>query len=238
MNILITICARGGSKGIPGKNIKKIGGKPLIAYTIEKAKTIFPENSIISLSSDSLEIINISKQWGIETDYIRPKNLSGDKVGKIETIKALLLYEEEQRKLHFDYILDLDVTSPLRTQKDIEAAFEILDKDPNAQNIFSVSASERNPYFSMVEQKEDGYYKLVKIASNNILSRQTAPKTYDLNASFYWYRRSFFESNNKIVVSKQSLVYVINHLCFDIDYLTDFEYLEYLIQNRKTEGLL
>ncbi len=238
MNILITICARGGSKGIPRKNIIHIGGKPLIAYTIEKAKIIFPKNSIIALSSDDLEIIDVAKKWGVTTNYIRPKNLSGDLVGKIETIEALLLYEEKQKEVQFDYILDLDVTSPLRTQKDIESAFEILHNNPNAQNIFSVNPSHRNPYFNIVEQKKDGYFKLVKKPLEGILSRQSAPKTYDLNASFYWYRRSFFNANNKTAITEQSLIYEMDHLCFDLDHITDFEYLEYLAQNKKIEGLL
>ena len=192
MRILITICARGGSKGIPGKNIRLLDGKPLIGYTIETAsKFAEQKDCIIGLSTDSDEIKEVARKFGLATEYTRPTPLATDSAGKVDTIRDILLYEENKSNLAFDYILDLDVTSPLRTIRDLEEAFDILQSDAKALNLFSVNHANKNPYFNMVEQKENGYYGLVK--KGEFLSRQSAPPIYELNASFYFYRRAFLK---------------------------------------------
>ncbi len=228
-NILITICARGGSKGIPGKNIKLINGKPLLAYTIKHAKKIAQDfNADIALSTDSIEIKKVAKDFGIITEYVRSSYLASDTAGKLDVIKDILLYEERNR--NYNYIIDLDVTSPLRTIKDINDAYYILKKDSKALNIFSVSQAKRSPYFNMVEKKNNGYFSLVK-KGKDILSRQKAPKVYDMNASFYIYKRKFFESNLKTAISEYSLIYLMDHICFDLDEPVDFLFMEYLLKN-------
>lgn len=240
MRILITICARGGSKGIPGKNIKLINGIPLIAYTIKIAKKLSKKyNTIITLSTDSSEIKKIAKNFGICTKYKRPSFLATDSIGKIETINHVLLYEEQIINKKFDFILDLDVTSPLRTILDIENALNLLLKTPDAKNIFSVNLSARNPYFNMVEKNSEGFYKLIKTNSDgSVMTRQSAPKVYDLNASFYWYKRSFFEKGEKSAITDKSLIYEMNHICFDLDHSLDFLFMEYLLKHNKLDFAL
>lgn len=235
MSLLITICARGGSKGIPGKNIKLLNGIPLIAYTINIAKQ-FAENynGKIALSTDDIEIAETASKFGLLTKYKRPEYLASDTAGKIDTIVDLLTYEEKKGNLEFDYVLDLDVTSPLRTYEDLQNAFSILEQDENAMNLFSVNEAARNPYFNMVEKKENGYYHLVKTLGD-VLTRQSAPKVYDLNASFYFYKKEFFNRNLKTVFTEHSLIYTMNHLCFDLDHKIDFEFLEYLLVNNKLD---
>lgn len=231
MNLLITLCARGGSKGIPGKNVRLLNGKPLLAYSIEAAlKFAQNKNAQIALSTDSQEIIAVAKTYGIVTDYIRPAYLATDNAGKIETITDLLVYEEKNRSNKFDYVLDLDITSPLRTQDDLSCAFEILLADKDALNLFSVNNASRNPYFNMVELQENGYYGLVK--KGKFLTRQSAPSVYELNASFYFYRRQFFEQK-ETTINNRSLIYVMPHICFDLDHPIDFEFLEFLVVNNK-----
>jgi CMP-N,N'-diacetyllegionaminic acid synthase len=234
MKILITICARGGSKGIPGKNIKHINGIPLINYTINSAilfSNLF--ESDIAISTDDIKIAEACKKMGLESDYKRPLQLSTDTAGKIDTISDLLLYEEQSRCIKYDYILDLDVTSPLRSIDDLKQAFDLLIKDENALNIFSVNNAAKNPYFNMVEQKEDGYYELSK--KGNFLTRQEANPVYELNASFYIYKRTFFDSNNKKVINERSIIYLMKHICFDLDHPIDFEFMSYLIENNKLD---
>jgi CMP-N,N'-diacetyllegionaminic acid synthase len=232
MNILITLCARGGSKGIPGKNIKPLNGKPLIAYSIECAQKFAADyNATITISTDDTEIKRAAEKYGINTPYVRPIHLATDSAGKIETIEDILNYEEQQRALKYDYLLDLDVTSPLRTYDDLKHSFEILRNDTNALNLFSVNLANRNPYFNMVEQKENGYYGLIK--TGNFVTRQSAPPVYDMNASFYFYRRAFFEQEHKKSITDRSLIYVMPHLCFDLDHMIDFEFMEYLISTDK-----
>jgi CMP-N,N'-diacetyllegionaminic acid synthase len=234
MNLLITICARGGSKGIPGKNIKPINGIPLIGYTINIAKSFANlYKSEIAISTDDIHISEVCKKMGIETNYIRPLNLSTDSAGKIDTIYDLLIFYEKLKGIKYDYILDLDVTSPLRTIDDLNQAFELLQRNKNALNIFSVNKANKNPYFNMVEQKEDGYYELSK--KGEFLTRQSAKAVFELNASFYIYRRDFFDSNLRKVINDHSLIYEMNHTCFDLDHPIDFEFMTYLIENNKLD---
>ena len=235
MKVLITICARGGSKGIPGKNIKPLNNIPLIAYTIHAA-TEFSKlyDADIAISTDDAEIRNMAANYGVTTEYIRPEHLATDAAGKIDTIFDLLLYQEGKYGQMYDFVLDLDVTSPLRTTADLVKAFEILKADEKALNLFSVNNAGRNPYFNMVEQKENGYYDLVK-REGAILTRQSAPKVYDLNASFYFYKREFFSEGLKTVFTQRSLIYLMPHLCFDLDHVIDFEFLDFLLVNNKLD---
>lgn len=237
MNILITICARGGSKGIPGKNIKNINGKPLIAYSIDLTKKIQSKlNAKVTLSTDDDLIRSTAKSFGISTGYVRPDYLATDTAGKIDTIKDLLLYEESLFGEKYDFILDLDVTSPLRTLEDVEKSLEMMLAKPEALNLFSVNQAARNPYFNMVEKNSNGFYSLVKTnPDGSVMTRQSAPKVYDLNASFYWYRRSFFESGSKSAITDKSLIFEMDHICFDLDNPVDFFFMEYLLQNNKLD---
>jgi CMP-N-acetylneuraminic acid synthetase len=239
MKILITICARGGSKGIPGKNIKKLNGKPLISYTIDIAKRFQEKhaNVEIALSTDSDEIMQVAKDCGLHSDYRRPAYLGGDTVGKIDAIEDILLFTEKNRGVKYDYLLDMDVTSPLRTLDDIENAFNLIKADPNAVNLFSVSEPGRSPYFNQVEQKENGYFNKVKDAGT-ILTRQSAPKVYDLNASFYIYRREFFDLGYNCAITDRSLIYLMEHICFDLDHPIDFEIISFLLENNKLDFML
>lgn len=232
MQILITICARAGSKGIPGKNTKPLNGIPLIEYTINMAiefAKIF--DAKIAISTDDEKIKNIVNLFGIETSYNRPEYLATDSAGKIETIFDILKYEENKSSKQFDYILDLDVTSPLRTLEDLQNGLNIILKNAEILNLFSVNIANKNPYFNMVEEKEDGYFNLVK--EGNFLTRQSANKVYELNASFYFYKRVFFNNPNAKVINNRSFIYLMPHICFDLDHMIDFDFLEFLLINNK-----
>lgn len=237
MNILITLCARGGSKGIPKKNIKDICGKPLICYSIELANTLnLKWKAKVALSTDDNEIKKIAHDSGLFTNYLRPEFLATDSAGKIDTIKNLLLYEEGLINKKYDYILDLDITSPLRTINDVEEALSSLVQNSDALNLFSVNPAARNPYFNMVEENKNGFYSLVKTNVDGlVMTRQSAPKVYELNASFYWYKRSFFDLNLKTAITSKSLIYEVKHICFDLDHPIDFMFMEFLLKNDKLD---
>lgn len=237
MELLITICARGGSKGIPGKNIMLLANRPLIEYTLEIARNYKNtySNTDISLSTDSESIISIAITNGFEVPYKRPEFLATDHVGKIDAIEDVLNYYEKLNNKSYDYVLDLDVTSPLRNLEDLSQAFSLLDNNKAAYNLFSVSKAARNPYFNMVEEGDDGFYHLPKKLKNSVLSRQAAPKVYELNASFYFYRKAFFEKGFRSAITDKSLIYEVPHLCFDLDHPIDFDFLSYLIENKKLD---
>ena len=240
MNILITICARGGSKGIPGKNIKPINGIPLIGYTINIANRFkeYYKSVEIALSTDSNEIIAVAKSCGLQSEYKRPDYLANDTVGKIDAIKDILLYSEQKNACKYDYILDLDITSPLRTLQDLVNAFEIIQGNDNAINLFSVNEANRSPYFNMVEKKSNGYYAQVVKPEGHVFTRQSAPKCYDLNASFYFYKRTFFDEGYRGAITDRSLIYIMPHTCFDMDHPIDFEIMSYLLSNNKLDFML
>lgn len=236
MKILITICARGGSKGIPGKNIKYIDGKPLIAYSILCAKK-FAEtiNAKITLSTEDKIIKDEAAKFGLETLYVRSMELAGDDIGKIDVISDLVKYEEQLINDEYDIVLDLDVSSPLRNIADLKKAYDTLIKDKDCVTIFSVNNANRNPYFNMVESDENGYIHLSKKLDSPFLTRQSSPKVYDVNGSFYFYKRSFFNLGLKTPITSKTKVHVMDHICFDLDHLIDFDFMEYLIVNKKLD---
>ena len=240
MNRLITMCARGGSKGIPGKNVKVINGIPLIGYSINCAKTFKEEmaskaNVDIELSTDSEHIREIAAKCGLDSKYVRPDYLANDTAGKVDAIADVYQYASKKNKKVYDYVLDLDCTSPLRTQKDLQEALNIIEKDPNALIIYSVSEAGRNPYFNQVEKKENGYYDVVKKLDSNFMSRQVAPVVYDMNASFYFYTKKFFDEGLRCTETDRTLVYLMDHICFDLDNPIDFEFMSFLLENNKLD---
>jgi CMP-N-acetylneuraminic acid synthetase len=232
MNILITVCARGGSKGIPGKNIKLLNSKPLILYTIDSAERFmeYQPNSDLQLSTDNEEIAKTVADAGYPTSYRRPAQLASDNAGKIDAIKDAWRYAESFYNKQYDFVIDLDVTSPLRNLNDLKSAYIQLNNNPIAMNVFSVSPANRNPYFNMVELKEDGYVKIVKNAGD-IKSRQQAPLVFDMNASFYIFSRKFMEEDYHTSITEKSLAYVMDHVCFDLDHPMDFTMMELLLKN-------
>ena len=129
-------------------------------------------------------------------------------------------------------MLDLDVSSPLRTLEDLTNAFQLFTKNTDCLNLFSVSNAHKNPYFNMVEENNRRYFDLCK-KLNTISSRQTAPKVYELNASFYFYKRSFFNLDTLKVINNKSLIYEQPHISFDIDEQIDFDFFKFLIENDK-----
>ena len=119
---------------------------------------------------------------------------------------------------------------------DIKKGFDIINSDDQMLTLFSVSQPNRNPYFNVVEEdKLTGYYSLAKPLEKSFLSRQDAPKVYDMNSSFYWYRRSFFEKEYNSPITDFTGVYIMDHVCFDLDHDLDFKFMEYLLKNNKLD---
>lgn len=214
-----------------------INGKPLIYYSIKIANDFANryDNAKIILSTDDDEIKTVVENLHlmIDTEYIRPQYLASDTAGKIDAIRDVKNYAEQKNNVKYDYVLDLDVTSPLRTLEDLENAFKILQNDEKAYNIFSVSPANRNPYFNMVEQDSSEYYSTSKKGS--FVTRQSAPNVYDMNASFYFYASSFFNNNFKGAITEKSLIYEVPHVCFDLDHPIDFDFMEFLLLNDKLD---
>jgi len=227
-NILCTICARKGSKGLKGKNYLTLLGKPLIKHTIEQANKSKLFTKIV-VSSDSKKIINISKK---ETDYAisRSKKLSNDHSSKVDAIKDALLRAEKHFKLRFDIVVDLDVTSPLRSKNDIKNALDLfIKKKPG--NLVSGYKARRNPYFNQVMYK-NSYLDVVCNSKKKIVRRQSAPQIYDLNASIYIWNRNSLLSSIKTINKKTILFEMPYSRSIDIDDELDFMMVKYILQKK------
>jgi CMP-N,N'-diacetyllegionaminic acid synthase len=227
MRILATICARGGSKGVPNKNIRLLNGKPLIAYTIECAKKYTKFDRII-VSTDSPKIAEVAKQYGADVPFLRPKELATDTSPKIPVLQHAVRYLEKEENDRYDLIVDLDPTSPLRTVEDIENCVnKMIEKNPNV--VFSVTPAHKNPYFNMVEEK-DGKVYLCKKLDEPITRRQDAPKVYAMNASIYVYKKDFLLNTDSVFSNNTMAVVMPEERSIDIDRPIDFEFVEFLMK--------
>ena len=237
MNILITICARGGSKGVPGKNIRNVAGLPLIAYSIHHANQFAKLfDCDIVLSTEDEEIKEVAGEYGLTSSYVRSKSLAGDKVGKIAVIEDVYKFMSKDKNKAYEYVLDLDVSSPLRNLNDLTEAFKLIKQNDSALNLFSVSEGRKNPYFNMVELDENGMVVISKKMDEIFYSRQKSPKVFEINGSFYFYKKAFFdEGNTSAVIDHKTMLYTIDHLCFDIDNELEFEFMNFVISKNKLD---
>jgi CMP-N,N'-diacetyllegionaminic acid synthase len=226
MTTICTICARGGSKGLPGKNKRILLGKPLIAYTINQAmhSELFDK---IYVSTDSPEIAEIAKEYGAIVPFMRPAELANDEASKIAVIQHLVEFLEKDG-IDIRNIVDLDPTSPLRDIDDICNAFNLIH---DADVVITGYLSNKNPYFNMVEKKCDNFFKLSKESNNIFAGRQSAPPVYAMNASIYvWHRDSLSRGiwdNQKIAFYEMPVERSV-----DIDTTLDWKLVELLMQER------
>lgn len=229
MSILCVICARGGSKGIKNKALIRINKKPLISITIKQAirSRIFDE---IIVSTDSLKIQKIAKFYGAKSWFLRPKNISSDNSSKLLAIKHAFLESEKYFNKKFNICFDLDVTSPLRSVNDIKLALKKFKKNKNCKNLFSVNYAKKNPYFNMVEKKNN-FYVLSKQNGIKYFSRQKLPKVFEMNASIYIYKRQFLVNDYKLFNSNTSVYLMPRERSIDIDDYLDLKIVKSIIKN-------
>jgi len=231
MRAIATICARGGSKGVPGKNIREFAGLPLIAHSIRQALKcdIF---AAVAVSSDSEEVLSIASTHGATHLVKRPHVLASDVAPKIPAIRHCVV-EVEKTAGTVDVIVDLDPTSPLRHVNDIQKAYELL-MDTGCPNVITGCRSRRSPYFNMVEFDSHGNLSLAKKPESDVRRRQDAPETFDMNASVYvWQREALFSCDS--VISPETLLHEMpDSRSLDIDSELDFELAEYLFHRQAT----
>ncbi|MFA6196770.1 MAG: acylneuraminate cytidylyltransferase family protein [Sulfurimonas sp.] len=228
MKVLCTICARGGSKGVKNKNIRVINSKPLIAYTIEQAKESNLFEHIV-VSTDSEAIADISKEYGAEIFFKRDERMASDTAGKLEVIRDAFIKSEEHYNEKFDYLIDLDATAPLRNVQDIINSFkQFLESDND--NLITAMPSRRSPYFNLIEQDENGKVFVSKNLNEKILRRQDSPKTYDMNASIYIWKRDTILRQDSVFLEKTGLYIMPEERSIDIDSELDFKFVEFIMR--------
>jgi len=179
MKDLVLIPARGGSKGVPGKNIKFLNGRPLIYYTLDAARAVAsPEN--ICVSTDSDEIIRVVREYGLDVPFKRPDYLATDTASSYDVIRHAIEFYE-QKAMNYDRVLLLQPTSPFRTEAHIREAFSLY--QPGLDMVVSVKIARANPYFTLFEENTEGF--LIPSKPRNFSRRQDSPAVYEYNGAIY-----------------------------------------------------
>lgn len=232
MNILFTICGRAGSKGIKNKNIRNFIGKPLSYFTLSTIEIYKGKhrdmNISVALNTDSQELKQQVEDYdALEVMYIpRKSDLANDIVAKRDVIIDTLMQMQEVTEKEFDIVVDLDITSPLRTVANLEDAIS-KQIETNADVVFSVTPSRRNPYFNMVKKKEMGVERAI---SSTFTTRQEAPEMFDMNASIYVYKAQHLMDGKGVLEGYNEMIQMMDTGVLDLDHEGDFELMEVIAE--------
>jgi len=224
--VLATICARGGSQGISGKNLRSLGGRPLIGHTIECAKAAREVDRIV-ISTDSDEIAQVAEACGVEVPFRRPERLASHEAPKLAAIRHAAEWVESETGRAFDLVLDLDVTTPLRAPGDIDRCVVAL-REGGYDAVITVYGAERNPYFNMVEL-EDGRARPVKRPEQPLYRRQDAPQVFSVSPAVFGFRREFLARTDYIYDGRVGVVELPPERAVDIDRDIDLRFAELLL---------
>ncbi len=229
--ILLTICARAGSKGFKNKNLKVFLDKPLVYYSLSSAfdfKNRVKDATVdIILNTDSEDLIRLVHEKYPEVTLIKRKEeLAGDTAPKMAVYQDSLKEMEKEKGIKYDYFIDLDVTSPLRQIDDVLGAYELKISRPDAGIVYTGCPSRRNPYFNLVKQEGDRVLKVVDLG--RFTARQQVPPTFDLNASIYVFETDFLRENTTgFVWDTKCIVFTMRDTAvLDIDSEEDFELMQ------------
>jgi N-acylneuraminate cytidylyltransferase len=223
--VIATLCARGGSKGLPGKNLRPLGGKPLIVHTIEQALACRGVEGVF-VSTDDAAIAEVAQRAGAQVPYLRPAELATDEAPKLPAVEHLVAHLEHGG-MKVDTVVDLQPTSPLRRTQDVEAALALLG---DADLVVSVTEPSHNPYYTLAEADAQGWLRLSKPA--DFARRQDAPSVWGLNGSIYvWRRAALPKAIAQGFWSVRARPYAMpRRRSVDIDDLEDFELAQWLLQ--------
>ena len=228
MRILFTICGRAGSKGIKNKNIRVFCGKHLVDYTVSTIDLYLKKHPEVDwdivVSSDSAALLELVSNNQMRKIYsiIRDKSLAGDTVGKPTVINDCLKKMQERQDTKYDMIVDLDITSPLRTVADLENVIAV-QQEKQADVTTTVATARRNPYFNQVKRTEHGAKKVI---ASNYTARQQAPEIFDMNASIYAYKPDFLSLGKGVLDGYCEIVEMYDTAILDLDHENDFELME------------
>ena len=228
--ILGLIPARGGSKGVPGKNIRRVSGKPLIAYAIECGLQC-PSIEHVVVSTDSVEIAEIAKGFGAEVPFLRPAEIAADTTPMLPVMQHCISSSESFYHTTVEFLVLLDPTGPLRLVEDIEHCIRRC-KESDCDAIISGNVAHRNPYFNMVKE-EESYVQLVCSTNGSIGRRQDAPSVYDLNTVVWVYSRKALMEEQARIPKKTQLYLVPPERSIDLDTEFDFRVLGFLLKERE-----
>lgn len=227
MNILIIIPARGGSKGIPGKNIKLLNGKPLIYYTIDAARCV-TDDTHICVSTDDDRIIETVESYGLKVPFKRPDFLATDTASTYDVLLHALNFYEEKGEF-FDAVILLQATSPFRTGEHLKKALALYSKDIDM--VVSVKETDSNPYYVCFEEDENGMLQISK-GDGHYTRRQDCPPVYEYNGAIYIINPESLKMNPLNKFSKKRK-YVMDQKCsLDLDDMIDWKLAEIILNEK------
>ncbi|MGO4821863.1 MULTISPECIES: acylneuraminate cytidylyltransferase family protein [unclassified Flavobacterium] len=227
MKTLYLIPARAGSKGLPGKNTKLLGAKPLVQYSIEFALQNLREGDELCITTDDEDVITIANKMEVSIPFRRPEEFATDTASSYDVIKHALEFYEKLG-ICFDVILLLQPTSPFRTQEDFNQLIESYDKDTDM--VVSVKNSKENPYFTLFEENSDGYLK--KSKESNFQRRQDCPPVYAYNGSMYLINTKSFKTSSLGEFKKIKKIIMPDERSIDIDTFADWNLAEFYLKNK------
>lgn len=233
MKAVAFIFARGGSKGLPGKNIRSLCGKPMIAWAIEQAKAVKRIERVI-VSTDAEEIAAVARQYGAETPFMRPAELARDDSPEWLAWRHALNYLQSEAGLP-DAMVSVPVTAPLREPRDIERCLDNFAQG-GADVVVTVSEAHRSPYFNMVKRNADGTVALVIPPDSNVSRRQDAPTVFDMATIAYVASPEFVLTRNALFEGRVRAVEIPPERAIDIDTLLDFRIAECLMKEREHDN--
>jgi len=228
MKAVAFIFARGGSKGLPGKNVRALCGKPMIAWSIDHAKAVNRIHRVI-VSTDSEEIADVARQYGAETPFMRPKELARDDSPEWLAWRHALNYLQESDGALPDAMVSVPVTAPLRIPEDIERCLDEFARG-DADVVVTVSEAHRSPYFNMVKRNVDGSVSLVIPPATNVARRQDAHAVFDMATVAYVASPQFVLARNALFEGRVRAITVPAERAIDIDTLLDFQIAECLMK--------
>ena len=227
---MVLICARGGSKGIPFKNIRDLGGQPLIAWSIETANRCRFIDRIV-VSTDSERIADVARYFGADVPFMRPATLAGDNSPEWPVWQHALREIEKSDYFEPDYLIVLPPTSPFRSVTNIKKGIEQF-YEGDTDIVISIRESGRNPYFNMVELNPEGFAQLCKQSDKMITRRQNAPRVFDMTTVLYVSSREFILNSKGAFDGRVKAITIPDIRAMDIDTEMDLKFSEFLISEK------
>ena len=228
--VVAFVFARGGSKGLPGKNLRLFAGKPLIAHAIEHALAVSRIDRVI-VSTDSPDIASVARDYGAQVPFLRPAELAADDSPEWLSWRHALKFIQEEMGVLPGAMVSVPVTAPLRRPEDIERCLDLYSKG-GADVIVTVSQAHRSPYFNMVQRRPDGTVALVVQTSREFARRQDVPAVFDMTTIAYVADPEFVLSRDSIFQGRVKAVEIPPERAIDIDTLLDFEMAEFLLSRQ------
>ena len=231
MHATAFIFARGGSKSLPGKNIRLFGGKPLIAWSIQHAQAVKRINRVI-VSTDSQEIAAVAQHYGAEAPFIRPAELAQDDSPEWLAWRHALNYLRETTDMLPEVMVSVPATAPLRLPLDVENCLDEYEGG-DADIVITVTDARRSPYFNMVTINADKTVHLINQPQLPLIGRQQAPVVYDMATVCYVASSEFVMTHNSIFEGRVKAVHIPPARGLDIDTLLDFQIAESVLNIRE-----